>query len=136
MLTKGDYEMKSYSEIEKEIIWKEKENLAKLHDKLKDQQNKVVLSKSNCELEKQEYQKIKTEFTNVAIKQATEIREAFKSELKKEFLPDESDGVANLVYDTANRLTDVNDHIVSYYEDLVIFIKDLREIEKFDKNKE
>lgn len=136
MLTKGGSEMKSYSEIEKEIIWKEKENLAKLHDKLKDQQNKVVLSKSNCELEKQEYQKIKTEFTNVAIKQATEIREAFKSELKKEFLPDESDGVANLVYDTANRLTDVNDHIVSYYEDLVIFIKDLREIEKFDKNKE
>lgn len=129
--------MKSYSEIEKEIIWKEKENLAKLHDKLKEQQNKVVLSKSNCELEKQEYQKIKTEFTNVAMKQATEIREAFKSELKKEFLPDESDGVANLVYDTANRLTDVNDHIVSYYEDLVIFIKDLREIEQFDKeNKE
>jgi hypothetical protein len=125
--------MKSYSEIEKEIIWKEKENLAKLHDKLKEQQNKVVLSKSNCELEKQEYQKIKTEFTNVAMKQATEIREAFKSELKKEFLPDESDGVANLVYDTANRLTDVNDHIVSYYEDLVIFIKDLREIEQFEK---
>lgn len=125
--------MKSYSEIEKEIIWKEKENLAKLHDKLKEQQNKVVISKSNCELEKQEYQRIKTEFSNVAMKQATEIREAFKSELKKEFLPNESDGVANLVYDTANRFTDVNDHIVSYYEDLVIFIKYFREIEQFDK---
>lgn len=125
--------MKSYSEIEKEVIWKEKENLEKLHDKLKEQQNKVVISKSNCELEKQEYQRIKTEFSNVAMKQTAEIREAFKSELKKEFLPDESDGVANLVYDTANRLTDVNDHIVSYYEDLVIFIKDLREIEQFDK---
>ena len=128
--------MKTYSEIEKEIIWKEKENLAKLHDKLKEQQNKVVLSKSNCELEKQEYQRIKTEFSTVAMKQAAEIREAFKRELKKEFLPDESDGLANLVYDTANRFTDVNDHIVSYYEDLVIFIKDFREIEQFDKNKE
>ena len=128
--------MKTYSEIEKEIIWKEKENLAKLHDKLKEQQNKVVLSKSNCELEKQEYQRIKTEFSTVAMKQAAEIRVAFKRELKKEFLPNESDGLANLVYDTANRFTDVNDHIVSYYEDLVIFIKDLREIEQFDKNKE
>lgn len=128
--------MKTYSEIEKEIIWKEKENLAKLHDKLKEQQNKVVLSKSNCELEKQEYQRIKTEFSTVAMKQAAEIRVAFKRELKKEFLPDESDGLANLVYDTANRFTDVNDHIVSYYEDLVIFIKDFREIEQFDKNKE
>lgn len=128
--------MKTYSEIEKEIIWKEKENLAKLHDKLKEQQNKVVLSKSNCELEKQEYQRIKTEFSTVAMKQAAEIRVAFKRELKKEFLPNESDGLANLVYDTANRFTDVNDHIVSYYEDLVIFIKDFREIEQFDKNKE
>lgn len=128
--------MKTYSEIEKEIIWKEKENLAKLHDKLKEQQNKVVLSKSNCELEKQEYQRIKTEFSTVAMKQAAEIRDAFKRELKKEFLPNESDGLANLVYDTANRFTDVNDHIVSYYEDLVIFIKDFREIEQFDKNKE
>lgn len=128
--------MKTYSEIEKEIIWKEKENLAKLHDKLKEQQNKVVLSKSNCELEKQEYQRIKTEFSTVAMKQAAEIREAFKRELKKEFLPNESDGLANLVYDTSNRFTDVNDHIVSYYEDLVIFIKDFREIEQFDKNKE
>ena len=128
--------MKTYSEIEKEIIWKEKENLAKLHDKLKEQQNKVVLSKSNCELEKQEYQRIKTEFSTVAMKQAAEIREAFKRELKKEFLPNESDGLANLVYDSANRFTDVNDHIVSYYEDLVIFIKDFREIEQFDKNKE
>lgn len=128
--------MKTYSEIEKEIIWKEKENLAKLHDKLKEQQNKVVLSKSNCELEKQEYQRIKTEFSTVAMKQAAEIRVAFKRELKKEFLPNESDGLANLVYDTANRFTDVNDHIVSYYEELVIFIKDFREIEQFDKNKE
>ena len=128
--------MKTYSEIEKEIIWKEKENLAKLHDKLKEQQNKVLLSKSNCELEKQEYQRIKTEFSTVAMKQAAEIRVAFKRELKKEFLPNESDGLANLVYDTANRFTDVNDHIVSYYEDLVIFIKDFREIEQFDKNKE
>ena len=128
--------MKTYSEIEKEIIWKEKENLAKLHDKLKEQQNKVVLSKSNCELEKQEYQRIKTEFSTVAMKQAAEIRVAFKRELKKEFLPNESDGLANLVYDTANRFTYVNDHIVSYYEDLVIFIKDFREIEQFDKNKE
>lgn len=128
--------MKTYSEIEKEIIWKEKENLAKLHDKLKEQQNKVVLSKSNCELEKQEYQRIKTEFSTVAMKQAAEIREAFKRELKKEFLPAESDELANLVYDTSNRFTDVNDHIVSYYEDLVIFIKDFREIEQFDKNKE
>ena len=128
--------MKTYSEIEKEIIWKEKENLAKLHDKLKEQQNKVVLSKSNCELEKQEYQRIKTEFSTVAMKQAAEIRVAFKRELKKEFLPNESDGLANLVYDTSNRFTDVNDHIVSYYEDLVIFIKDLREIEQFEKNKE
>ena len=70
------------------------------------------------------------------MKQAAEIRVAFKRELKKEFLPNESDGLANLVYDTANRFTDVNDHIVSYYEDLVIFIKDFREIEQFDKNKE
>lgn len=127
--------MKTYREIENELIAKEKETLAKLDKKVKEHIT-VLNKKENTTPENlASFHKVKDEYIRSVIIRNTAITEEFKHELKKEYLPSESIGIANLVFEMASDLADSNDRVTGYYQDLVAFLKDLRTIDQINQEK-
>ena len=91
---------------------------------------------NNTPENRKSFHEAKDAYIRAVIIRNTSITEEFKHELKKEYLPNESIGVANLVFEMASDLADSNDRVTGYYQDLVGFLNDLRTIDQIDqKNK-
>lgn len=127
--------IKTYREIENELIEKHKETLAKLDNEVKEQITVLNIEEKNTPENRKSFHKAKDDYIRAVIIRNTAITEEFKYELKKEYLPNESIGVANLVFEMASDLADSNDRVTGYYQDLVDFITDLRTIDQIDQEK-
>lgn len=127
--------MKTYREIEKELIEKHKETLAKLDNEVNEQITVLNSEENNTPENRKSFNKAKDDYIRAVIIRNTAITEEFKHELKKEYLPNESIGVSNLVFEMASDLVDSNDRVTGYYQDLVGFLNDLRTIDQIDQEK-
>lgn len=127
--------MKTYREIENKLIEKHKETLAKLDKEVKEQITVLNIEENNTPENRTSFHKAKDEYIREVIIRNTAITEEFKYELKNEYLPNESIGVANLVFEMASDLADSNDRVKGYYQDLVGFLNDLRTIDQIDQEK-
>lgn len=125
--------MKTYRKIENDLIEKNKETLAKLDKKVKEKITVLNKEENNTPENIKSFHKAKDEYIRAVIIRNTAITEEFKHELKKEYLPNESIGVANLVFEMASDLADSNDRVTGYYQDLVDFYKELRVVEQSDQ---
>lgn len=125
--------MKTYREIENNLIEKHKETLSKLDKTVREQITVLNIEENNTPENIASFHNAKDEYIRAVIIRNTAITEEFKYELKKEYLPHESDGVSDLVFEMASDLADSNDRVTGYYQDLVDFYKELRVLEQSDK---